>query len=203
MTVVLLTVGPQFGEAGVAAIVSKFLFDLPWLLAIALGFCLGAVSPAVLVPSCMALHNENYGTKKGIPTTLIAASSFDDIAAITIFGVCITLLFEQIGAGESKLSGIEADPEKESKSIGWMIAKNFIEIFSGLFYGFLVAGLFSLLNYISAIQDSTKIYIKLCLMLSMSVCTPLLAYVTEFPEGKYIGIIFFGYGCNCFWKTNK
>jgi NhaP-type Na+/H+ or K+/H+ antiporter len=101
LTVVLLTVGPQFGEAGMVAIISKFVFDLPWLLAIALGFCLGAVSPAVLVPSCMALHNENYGTKKGIPTTLIAASSFDDIAAITIFGVCITLLFEQIGVGES------------------------------------------------------------------------------------------------------
>lgn len=94
LTVVLLTVCPQFAEAGMAALVAKFIFDLPWLLAIALGFCLGAVSPAVLVPSCMALYNAHYGTKKGIPTTLIAASSFDDIAAITIFGVCITLLFE-------------------------------------------------------------------------------------------------------------
>lgn len=94
LTVVLLTVFPQFGEAAIAGLVAKFIFDLPWLLAIALGFCLGAVSPAVLVPSCMTLHNDHYGTKKGIPTTLIAASSFDDIAAITIFGVCITLLFE-------------------------------------------------------------------------------------------------------------
>jgi len=37
----------------------------------------------------------------------------------------------------------------------------------------------------------------------MSFLTPLLAYATSFPEGKYIGIIFFGYGCNCFWKTKK
>jgi NhaP-type Na+/H+ or K+/H+ antiporter len=99
----------------------------------------------------MALHNENYGTKKGIPTTLIAASSFDDIAAITIFGVCITLLFESIGAGESAVSGIEAGPAKEKKDIAWLIAKNFIEIFSGLFYGFLVAGIFSLTNYCACI----------------------------------------------------
>ena len=38
-------------------------------------------------------------------------------------------------------------------------------------------------------------------MIGMSVLTPYLAFVTHFPEGKYIGIIFFGYGCNCFWKT--
>jgi solute carrier family 9B (sodium/hydrogen exchanger), member 1/2 len=194
LTVVLLTVGPQFGEAFVSGTVAKFIFDLPWLLSIALGFCLGAVSPAVLVPSCMALHNENYGTKKGIPTTLIAASSFDDIAAITIFGVCITLLFEQVG-GE----GAEA---QEKKDIGWIVGKNFIEIFSGIFYGFLVAGLLSLMNYVPA-RDQILLYVKLSFMLAMSVCTPLLAYVTEFPEGKYIGIIFFGYGCNVLWKTKK
>jgi hypothetical protein len=41
------------------------------------------------------------------------------------------------------------------------------------------------------------------MMICMSFLTPLLAYATSFPEGKYIGIIFFGYGCNCFWKTKK
>jgi len=150
----------------------------------------------------MALHNANYGTKKGIPTTLIAASSFDDIAAITIFGVCITLLFEQVG-GDSKLSGQNASVEPvEKKSIAWIVAKNFIEIFSGIFYGFLVAGGLSIMNYIP-VKDETLIYVKLSCMLAMSVCTPLLAYVTEFPEGKYIGIIFFGYACNVLWKTKK
>lgn len=181
-----------------AAIVSKYIFDLPWLLAIALGFCLGAVSPAILVPSCMYLHNENYGTKKGIPTTLIAASSFDDIAAITIFGVCITLLFEQVGEGNN-LPGAEP---VEKKSIAWIVGKNFIEIFSGIFYGFLVAAILSIMNYIP-VKDKVLIYVKLSCMLCMSVCTPLLAYVTEFPEGKYIGIIFFGYACNVLWKTKK
>jgi NhaP-type Na+/H+ or K+/H+ antiporter len=147
----------------------------------------------------MELHNNHYGTKKGIPTTLIAASSFDDIAAITIFGVCVTLLFEQIGAGESSVSGIEADPEHEKKSIGWMIAKNFIEIFSGVAYGFLVAGILSVMNYCTCLPDKKLVNVKLGIMICMSFLTPLLAYASDFPEGKYIGIIFFGYGCNCFW----
>ena len=82
---------------------------MPWTLCIALGFCLGAVSPAVLVPSVMILHKAEYGTKKGIPTTMIAASSFDDISAITVFGIMVSLAFEEVGAGVSKISGIEGD----------------------------------------------------------------------------------------------
>ena len=181
-----------------AAVLAKYIFDLPWLLSIALGFCLGAVSPAVLVPSCMALHKDHYGTKKGIPTTLIAASSFDDIAAITIFGVCITLLFEQI-----ETEPIPGEPAKPKTDIAWLIGKNFIEIFSGLFYGFLVAFILSGMNYVHCIEDKMLCNLKCLIMVGMSVLTPYLAFATHFPEGKYIGIIFFGYGCNCFWKTKK
>jgi NhaP-type Na+/H+ or K+/H+ antiporter len=88
LIVVLLTLIPQLSEACTVALVSKYVFGLPIALCFALGFILGAVSPAVLVPSCMILQEQRYGIKKGIPTTLIAASSFDDIIAITIFGVC-------------------------------------------------------------------------------------------------------------------
>jgi len=80
--------------------------------------------------------------------------------------------------------------------------KNFIEIFSGVLYGFLVAGLFSLVNYLP-VNDKKLVNVKLCMMIPMALITPLLAKATDFPEGKYIGIIFFGYGCNCFWKTKK
>jgi len=110
-----------------------------------------------------------------------------------------------IGAGSSELSDVEGsqgNPDKEEKDIGWLVAKNFIEIFSGLFYGFLVAALFSLTNYIP-IPDKILVWIKMLMMFSMAIVTPILAYVTQFPEGKYIGIIFFGYGCNCLWKTKK
>lgn len=62
-----------------------------WPLCFAHGFTLGAVSPAVVVPSMMILHKAGYGVKKGIPTSMIAASSFDDIIAITAFGIFITV----------------------------------------------------------------------------------------------------------------
>jgi NhaP-type Na+/H+ or K+/H+ antiporter len=146
----------------------------------------------------MKLHKAEYGTKKGIPTTLIAASSFDDIAAITIFGVCITLLFEQI-----ETEPVPGEKPKPKSDIAWLIGKNFIEIFSGLFFGFLVAAILSTMNYMKFATDAALCKAKCVIMIGMSVLTPYLAYVTKFPEGKYIGIIFFGYGCNCLWKTKK
>lgn len=93
LTVVLLTLCPQNAEAVAAACACRWIFNLPWALAFAQGYTLGAVSPAVLVPSCMILHNNEYGTIKGIPTTLIAASSFDDIIAISIFSIFLTIAY--------------------------------------------------------------------------------------------------------------
>ena len=72
---------------------------MPFSLCFALGFCLAAVSPAVLVPSLMILQKAKYGIKKGIPTTLIAASSFDDIIAITVFSICLSIAVSEAGGG--------------------------------------------------------------------------------------------------------
>merc|ERR1712195_461420 len=47
----------------------------------------------------MVLHKAGYGVKKGIPTTTIAASSFDDIIAITAFGIFITVSMNQAKGG--------------------------------------------------------------------------------------------------------
>jgi solute carrier family 9B (sodium/hydrogen exchanger), member 1/2 len=51
------------------------------------------VSPAVVVPSLLSLQIRGYGTNKGIPTLVIAASSIDDIVAITGFGVVLSIAF--------------------------------------------------------------------------------------------------------------
>ena len=79
---------------------------MQWTINIALGFCIAAVSPAVLVPSIMILQNKGYGVVKGIPSTLIAASSFDDIIAITVFGVMLQVTFDsESGASVGALVG--------------------------------------------------------------------------------------------------
>lgn len=56
-------------------------------------FVVGAVSPAVVVPSMLLLQENGYGIKKGIPTLLMAASSLDDIIAITGFSTCLSIVF--------------------------------------------------------------------------------------------------------------
>lgn len=56
-------------------------------------FVLGAVSPAVVVPSMLLLQKDGYGVEQGIPTLLMAAGSFDDILAITGFTTCLGMAF--------------------------------------------------------------------------------------------------------------
>lgn len=98
LTIFLLTVCPQIVEASVVAVMSRWLFTptLPWTLCFANGFCLGAVSPAVLVPSIMILIEKKLGVKKGIPMVMLAASSFDDIIAITVFMIFVSVTFDSV-----------------------------------------------------------------------------------------------------------
>ncbi|MDD4781179.1 MAG: cation:proton antiporter [Tissierellia bacterium] len=56
-----------------------------------LGFIIAAVSPAVVIPSMLKLMENNIGTKKGIPTLILAGASTDDVFAITIFSAFLGL----------------------------------------------------------------------------------------------------------------
>ncbi|XP_012372928.2 sodium/hydrogen exchanger 9B2 isoform X2 [Octodon degus] len=90
---VRLSLGPCTVEACVAAVLAHFLMGLPWQWGFILGFVLGAVSPAVVVPSMLLLQEGGYGVEKGVPTLLMAAGSFDDILAITGFNTCLGIAF--------------------------------------------------------------------------------------------------------------
>lgn len=126
LTMVLLTLCPQIFEATAAAIPTRVILGYPWAICFAHGFTLGAVSPAVVVPSCMYLHRNGYGVEKGIPTSMIAASSFDDIIAITAFGVFKTVAFNEAPGGI----------KEEGDTIGWEIGMNLIQLATGLGAGF-------------------------------------------------------------------
>ncbi|GFR22102.1 hypothetical protein TNCT_195941 [Trichonephila clavata] len=52
---------------------------------------LSAVSSAVTVPGLLKFKDKSMGIKKGIPTLIIAASSLDDIVAITGFTIMFTI----------------------------------------------------------------------------------------------------------------
>lgn len=56
-----------------------------------LGFIIAAVSPAVVVPSMLKLMENKIGTKKGVPTLILAGASVDDVFAITLFSAFLGL----------------------------------------------------------------------------------------------------------------
>ncbi|XP_077156863.1 sodium/hydrogen exchanger 9B2-like [Paroedura picta] len=101
-----LTFGPCVVEACTAAVVSHFLMHLPWPWGFMLGFVLGAVSPAIVVLSMLRLQAQGYGVEKGIPTLLIAASSFDDVVAITGFNVFLGMAFSKGATFLNLLHGV-------------------------------------------------------------------------------------------------
>ncbi|XP_073699013.1 sodium/hydrogen exchanger 9B2 [Garra rufa] len=88
-----LSMIPLTCEASTMAVVSYLILGLPWIWGFILGFVLGAVSPAVVVPSMLLLQKEGYGLEQGIPTLLMAACSVDDIIAITCFTTCLGIAF--------------------------------------------------------------------------------------------------------------
>ncbi|XP_012583360.1 PREDICTED: sodium/hydrogen exchanger 9B1 isoform X1 [Condylura cristata] len=92
-----LSIGPCLMEACTTAVIAHFLMNFPWQWGLLLGFVVGAVSPAIVVPSMLLLQERGYGIKKGIPTVLIAASSVDDIVAITGFNTCYSIVFSSGG----------------------------------------------------------------------------------------------------------
>ncbi|XP_077444848.1 sodium/hydrogen exchanger 9B2 isoform X2 [Stigmatopora argus] len=101
-----VAVGPCVLEACIVATAAHFLLSMPWAWAFLLGFVLGAVSPAVVVPSMLLLQKEGYGCDKGIPTLLMAAGSFDDILAITGFSTCLGVAFSTGSTWMSILKGL-------------------------------------------------------------------------------------------------
>lgn len=50
-----------------------------------MGSVLAAVSPAVVVPKMVALTEQGYGVKKGIPQMILAGASMDDVFVIVLF----------------------------------------------------------------------------------------------------------------------
>lgn len=84
-----LTFLPGLFEALTCGFLSAILFQMPLLLGLSLGCLLAAVSPAVVVVGMLELQSLGYGVAKGIPSLVIAAASFDDIAAIAGFSFMI------------------------------------------------------------------------------------------------------------------
>jgi NhaP-type Na+/H+ or K+/H+ antiporter len=82
---------PGLAEGFTIAFLSMKILGFSFVEGGILGFIIAAVSPAVVVPFMIFLSENKRGTKKGIPTVILAGASADDVFAITLFTVFLGL----------------------------------------------------------------------------------------------------------------
>mmetsp|Transcript_14208 Transcript_14208/g.31760 ORF Transcript_14208/g.31760 Transcript_14208/m.31760 type:complete len:514 (-) Transcript_14208:1433-2974(-) len=119
---------PALLEALTTALASVLILDMSPAIALAQGFILAAVSPAVVVGGMIDLRRRGYGVGKGIPSLVIAAASLDDIVAISAFSMCIGLAVRD-----------------NDKSLVWLVMNMPITLCLGVGVG-IAGGLFLSLN---------------------------------------------------------
>ena len=88
-----LSFSPCVAETAVITGLSVLCLGVPWLWAAMIGFCLSAVSPAVVVPCLLALQSSGFGVDEGIPTLVMASASCNDVIAISAFTVILGITF--------------------------------------------------------------------------------------------------------------
>jgi NhaP-type Na+/H+ or K+/H+ antiporter len=173
----------------VAAIIAKYLFGMPWVVAFLLGYTIACISPSVLVPCLIKLIEKGYGSKKGIPTSLIAAGTFDDIVLIICNGICLNITIGRI------------TPSATSKSLALAIIMLFVQIISGFIIGGLmgIIGLiFNKLPKYKYLLHAKTVYCMICI-----IAFPVVADVVHFPNVKFIASLMFGYVGYRVWGENK
>ena len=153
----------------------------------------------------MILHNKDYGVIKGIPTTLIAASSFDDIIAISVFSIFLTIAFTEAPGGEASIEAADGEAtelpdgtelpeaeEEEKKNIWLELGLVGIQIVTGLVLAFVLGWLMKFFNNCN--PRKTK-WPKFFTVLALAIAAPIASDLSHFPESKFIFVIFFGFMC--------
>jgi NhaP-type Na+/H+ or K+/H+ antiporter len=113
---------PALFEIGGVILVAPHWLGLTYLDAAILGSILAAVSPAVVVPLMIDFMQRGRGSRQGIPTLLLGASSLDDVFVIVLFTI-----FLGMATGHSV-------------AIGWQLAQIPISVVLGIILG-LIPGL--------------------------------------------------------------
>ncbi|CAN8005414.1 unnamed protein product [Ixodes pacificus] len=176
-----LTCCPCLVECAAVAVSAKLLLGFPWLWGTLLGFVLGAVSPAVVVPSMLWLQCEGLGVDQGIPTLVMAAASFDDVLAITGFGVVLGIVFSK-------------------GNLAWNIAKGPLEAVVGLVFGGVVGGL---LWFLPSAQSGQRTTLRPVLLLLAGLCVMFAARRVEFGGSGPLGCIAVAFVAAFRWNKDQ
>ena len=63
---------------------------------------MATVAGAVIVPGMLTFNDKGYGKAKGIPGTMIAASTFENIECLIAFGIVYAL---SMNKAQAKITG--------------------------------------------------------------------------------------------------
>lgn len=135
---ILMSFVPAVFEMISFGLFAPFFFNLTYNESFLMGACIGAVSPAVVVPRMVRMIEEGKGTKKGIPQLILAGSSMDDIVMIIFYTAFLTI--------------------EKGGSIGALTFLNIpISIISGVLVGLILGLLLVLIFKHIHIRDSIKL----------------------------------------------
>ncbi|WIV12958.1 cation:proton antiporter [Proteiniborus sp. MB09-C3] len=164
---------PGLIEGFFIALASVKLLNFSFVQGGILGFIIAAVSPAVVVPSMLRLIESNMGTKKGIPTLILAGASIDDVFAITIFSAFLGLY-----SGAHMNIGIQILSIPISILLG---------IASGIIIGFIMIKIFKKYH----IRDTKKVLLILGLSILLTELENLLK--TKIEIASLLGVMTIGF----------
>lgn len=125
---ILMSFIPGVMEGATIAFLGPYFLPLTHLESAMLGFIIAAVSPAVVVPMMIGFIERRMGTKKGIPTMILAAASLDDVIAIVIFSAFLgfyTGTSEHIGLKFASIPVSIIAGICGGLLIGWLLLKLF------------------------------------------------------------------------------
>ncbi|URA10994.1 cation:proton antiporter domain-containing protein [Thermospira aquatica] len=83
---------PALFEMGGLTLLLHFGMGFSWQVALLTAAILSAVSLAVVVPAMLELKQSGIGKKKDIPTLVLAASSLDNVVAVTMFSLVLQFI---------------------------------------------------------------------------------------------------------------
>lgn len=173
LTALWMAFVPCIMEGAALTVLFYHLFGFSWAVSGLTGFMLAAVSPAVIVPSMLDLKSRGHGAKNDVPTIVLAGASVDDVFAITIFSVFLTLARSAVPAdaamdiGSAGVESVAAMMLRAALSVPLSIAAG---IGSGLVLGFVLSFLFK--RHFTSIRATEKTLLLL-------VCGTLLVQVGD------------------------
>lgn len=172
-TALFMSIIPCLMEAAILIVIAHFLFGYSWPVAGLTAFMLSAVSPAVIVPSMLNMKEQGIGKKKDVPTLILAGASVDDVIAITLFSLFLSMaiapstLLDPSIAIDPSLSVTQAISFFDT--VGWQLMSIPISIaggiLGGIILGYLLVCFFKWRSKAINSTERTLILVTMALML--------------------------------------